>query len=387
MLRHHTDIAARRALPWGHRIPSRNPFMSVSTTATASAAAVFTSLMLAATPSHALDEVTVALAVPAAVHDGAPYAAAEEMGLFKEANLSVKTIVFQGAGALLPQVASKRVTFGYPTAEPVISSYFSGKDALPLRYFYNGVPANTMEFAVLADSPIHTIADLKGKQIGVGALTWGTIPGGRAALRTAGLEPGKNVEYVAVGALGAGFQALRTHRIDALNFNSSWDDLLELSGVKIRRIAYPPVFEETAGNGFIAHVDTLRDQPDLIRRFGRAYTQAQIVCEANPTFCVKAFWKQNPEAKPTGDEAKNLAEAAELLSRRLKRVLHTPSGSARVPGQYDLASIQKSIDAMAKAGEYPNANVPVAKIFSNEFVPAFSDFDRAALIRRAKAAQ
>ncbi|QET04971.1 MULTISPECIES: ABC transporter substrate-binding protein [Cupriavidus] len=353
----------------------------------AARAVAFSLLAACAAPAFALDEVTVALAIPPAVHDGAPYAAAEELGLFKEANLSVKTIVFQGAGALLPQVAGKRVTFGYPTSEPVIASYFSGKDPLPLRYFYNGVPGNTMEFAVLADSPIKTLADLKGKQIGVGALTWGTIPGGRAALRTAGLEPGKNVEYVAVGALGAGFQALRTHKVDALNFNSSWDDQLEFSGVKIRRIAYPPVFQETAGNGFIAHVDTLRDQPDLVRRFGRAYTQAQLVCEANPTFCVKAFWKHNPEARPAGDEAKNLAEATELLSRRLKRVLHTPAGAARVPGQYDLAAIQRGIDAMAKAGEYPSADVPLQKIFSNEFVPAFTDFDRAALLRRAKAAQ
>lgn len=358
----------------------RNPARAIAFPAIAAA-------ILFSAPSFALDEVTVALAIPPAVHDGAPYAAAEALGLFREANLSVRTIVFQGAGALLPQVAGKRVTFGYPTSEPVIASYFSGKDPLPLRYFYNGVPGNTMEFAVLADSPIRTLADLKGKQIGVGALTWGTIPGGRAALRIAGLEPGKNVEYVAVGALGAGFQALRTHRVDALNFNSSWNDLLELSGTKIRRIPYPAAFQETAGNGFIAHMDTLRERPDLVRRFGRAYTQAQVVCEANPTFCVKAFWQQHPESKPAGDEARQLAESAELLRRRLKRVLYTPSGAPRVAGQYDLAAIQRGIDAMAKAGEYPGADVPVQKIFSNEFVPAFSDFDRTALVGRARAAQ
>ncbi|KAF1034518.1 MAG: hypothetical protein GAK35_04298 [Herbaspirillum frisingense] len=244
-----------------------------------------------------------------------------------------------------------------------------------------------MEFAVLDDSPIHALADLKGKKVGVGALTWGTIPGGRAALRAAGLEPGKNVEFVAVGAMGAGFQALRSHQVDALNFNSSWHDSLEFAGTRIRRIAYPDVFQESAGNGFIAHVDTFRDHPDLIRRFGRAYTEAQIVCEANPRYCVRAFWRQNPTARPGGDEEKQLADAAELLSRRLKRVLYTPSGQPRVPGYYDLAAIKKGIEAMARYGEYPSANVPVDKIFSNEFVASFTEFDRAALVRRAKAAQ
>jgi NitT/TauT family transport system substrate-binding protein len=341
-----------------------------------------------ATAALAADKVTVALAIPPAVHDGAPYAAADELGYFKAENLDVELLVFQGAGALLPQIASKRITFGYPTSEPVISSYFNSKDALPLRYFYNGVPTNTMEFTVLASSPVKTVADLKGKQIGVGALTWGTIPGGRAALRTAGLTPGKDVDYVAVGALGSGFQALKTGRIDALNFNSSWDDMLEMSGTPIRRIAYPDVFKETAGNGFIAHVDTFRDHPDLLVRFGRAYTKAQIACEANPTFCVQAFWRAHPESKPAGpDAAKDLAEATELLSRRLKRVLHTEDGKTRIPGHYDLTAIRAGITAMAAAGEYPNANVPVDNIFSNVAIDDINRFDADAVRAQARAAK
>ncbi len=343
---------------------------------------------LAGAPALAADEVTVALAIPPAVHDGAPYAAAEELGFFKEENLAVKTIVFQGAGALLPQVSSKRVTFGYPTSEPVISSYFNNKDLLPLRYFYNGVPTNTMEFAVLADSPVKDLDDLKGKRVGVGALTWGTIPGGRAALRTAGLTPGKDVNYVAVGALAAGFQALRSRQVDALNFNSSWHDMLEMSGTPIRRIAYPEVFRETAGNGFIAHVDTFREQPELIVRFARAYTKAQFACEANPAFCVEAFWRAYPQAKPNGaDPGKARAEAAELLSRRLKRVLYTADGKPRVPGYFDMEAIRNGIAAMAKAGEYPSADVPVEEIFSNQFIDAINDFDKAAVRAKAEAAQ
>ncbi|MBO9355807.1 ABC transporter substrate-binding protein [Bordetella petrii] len=341
----------------------------------------------AAAGAHAADDVTVALAIPPAVHDGAPYAAAEELGYFKQEDLNVKTIVFQGAGALLPQVASKRVTLGYPTSEPVISSYFNSKDPLPLRYFYNGVPANTMEFAVLADGPIHALADLKDKKIGVGALTWGTIPGGRAALRTAGLEPGKNVEFVAVGALAAGFQALRTGQVDALNFNSSWNDMLEMSGTKIRRVAYPPVFNETAGNGFITHQDTYRDHPDLLVRFARAYTKGQIACEANPRFCVQAYWRAHPEARPDGDQAVELEKATTLLSRRLERVLHKPDGTARVPGQYNLAAIRAGIEAMHKAGEYPSADVPVERIFSNDLIGQINDFDAQAVRAQAKEQQ
>lgn len=334
-----------------------------------------------------LDEVSIALAIPPAVHDGAPYAAAQELGLFKEQNLAVKLIVFQGAGALLPQVASKRVTFGYPVSEPVISSYFSGKDPLPLRYFYNGTPSQTMEYTVLADSPIKTLADLKDKKIGVGALSWGTIPNSRAALRVAGLEPGKNVEFVAVGVLGSGFQALRSKQVDALNYNSSWGDIFELTGTKIRRIPYPDVFQESPGNGFIAHEDTFKEHPDLIRRFGRAYSEAQYVCEVNPEFCVKAFWRQYPQSKPADADGKGLEEAKTLLSRRLQRTLYREDGTRRVAGEYDIPVIQAAITAMAKNGEFPSDKVPVEHLFSNEFVSSFNDFDKNALKIRAEAAQ
>ena len=344
-------------------------------------------LLFAAWQAHALDDVTVALAIPPAVHDGAPYAAAEELGLFKEQNLAVKVLVFQGAGALLPQVASKRVTFGYPVSEPVISSYFNGKDPLPLRYFYNGTPSQTMEYTVLDESPIKTLADLKDKKIGVGSLTWGTIPGSRAALREAGLEPGKNVGFVAVGALGSGFQALRSHQVDALNYNSSWGDIFEFTGTKIRRIAYPDVFQETPGNGFIAHQDTFNQNPDLIRRFGRAYTEAQYVCEINPEYCVRAFWRQHPESKPADAEGKGLEEAKTLLTRRLERTLYKADGTRRTPGEYDLPVIRRAIAAMAQAGEYPRADVPVETLFSNAFVAAFNDFDKDALRARAEAAK
>ncbi|WP_321947359.1 ABC transporter substrate-binding protein [Paraburkholderia sp. J10-1] len=339
---------------------------------------------LAASDAHALDAVTVGLAIPPAVHDGAPYAAADKLGLFKSEGLDVKLVVFQGAGALIPQVASKRITFGYPTSEPLLSSYLNGGTPPPVRYFYNGVPANTMEFAVLASSPVKRLADLDGKKIGVGALTWGTIPGGRAALREAGLTPGKNVDYVPVGSLGSGFQALKTGAVDALNFNSSWDDMLELSGTPIRRIRYPAVFDETAGNGFIAHRDTFAERPDLIVRFGRAYTEAQIVCDANPAFCVKAFWEAHPESKPPGDEAHNLRVAEELLKRRLSRVLRTADGKPRQPGAYDLPAVRANLAEMQRVGEFPKGDVPLDQLFSNQFVADFSHFDEAALRERAR---
>ncbi|WP_233238146.1 ABC transporter substrate-binding protein [Bordetella sp. LUAb4] len=338
--------------------------------------------------ARAADTVTVGLGIPLTVDSGGVYAIGYELGFFKEENLDVKTLVFQGAGALLPQVATKAITIGLPLPEPVLSSYETGKSPLPVVYFYNAIPANEIELAVLADGPIKTIKDLKGKKIGVGALTWGTIPGTRALLRQEGLTPGKDVEIVPVGILGPGFQALKDGRIDALNYNSLWHTMLEFTGVKIRRLEYPPTFRNMNSNGFITHQDTLRDNPQLLARFGRAYTKSLIACDANPQRCVEAFWRLQPDSKPkTDNPAQALEQAITLTKLRMGKALRTPDGKTRVPGQFDLQTIQKFVVAMHQAGEFNTDKIPVDKIFSNQLVQQFSEFDIKAVQARALATQ
>lgn len=338
--------------------------------------------------AYAADLVTVALGIPLTVAGGGVYGLGKDLGYFDDENIEVKTIVFQGAGALLPQVASKKVTIGLPLPEPVLASYETGKTPLPVRYFYNAIPANELELAVLADGPIHSIKDLKGKKIGVGALTWGTIPSTRALLRQESLVPGQDVDIVAVGVLGSGFLALREGRVDALNFNSSWTAMLELTGTKIRRLEYPPIFQKINSNGFIAHEDTLRDQSDLLARFGRAYTKSVIACDANPRLCAETFWKYQPEAKPrTGDDQKNLDDAVVLVKKRMNSTLRRADGSARVPGEFDLPVIKAFVDAMHAAGEFNTADIPVDNIFSNALVPEFAKFDADAVRTQAQKTQ
>ena len=58
-------------------------------------------------------KVTVALAIPAAVHDGAPYAAAQELGLFKEQGMP------DFKGKLKPEDVSKLQAFIQGTADAI----------------------------------------------------------------------------------------------------------------------------------------------------------------------------------------------------------------------------------------------------------------------------
>lgn len=335
--------------------------------------------------ANAEDKVLVGLAIPPTITDGGIYAIADELNLFRNENIAVEFVVLQGAGAIVPQLLQKKITLGFPLAETLLSAYKPGEPALPLAYIYNATPYNSLELAVLASSNVHDIKDLKGGKIGVGALTWGTIPQTRALLRAAGLHPDGDVSIVAVGVLGSGFHALREGRVEALNFNSTWNDLLELEGTPIRRLPYPPVFANMVANGFLAHRDTIRDNPDLLARFGRAYTQAVLACEVNPKACVEAFWRHNPQAKPDGDAGKALADNVEILKRRLALVVRDAAGKERAPGWFDIDIIRAYAQTMHQYGEFSTADIPLDAYFSNQFVTDFAKFDRAALIAKARA--
>src|SRR5258708_9787907 len=68
------------------------------------------------------------------------------------------------------------------------------------------------------DSPIKTIADLKGKTIGISVIGGGTQGPFNMLLKQNGLAPAKDIKLVEVGFAGSE-DALRQGRVDAVNMN------------------------------------------------------------------------------------------------------------------------------------------------------------------------
>lgn len=338
-------------------------------------------LALASLSSQAADSVKVGLGPAPNVVSLAPFAAAQALGLFKDADLDVEAFEITDT---LPALTSKRVTLAVGLPEPILNYYQQnpGK-TLPIAFFYNLLP-QTFEFAVAADSNIQRLEDLKGKRVGTGALNWPQVDTTRAVLKSVGIGE-RDFTFSAVGVLGAGFHALRSQRIDALNFNDSWNDMFELTGFKLRRLHYPDAFRGLGAGVFITHADTLREQPELLARFGRAYNQGQRACVANPAFCVRAVWQQYPQTRPSqGALVNNEADAVTLLSRRLQLIEADPAASQ---GRFDHARITGYLAAMQGQGYFKGIELDLPALFSNQLAASFTDYDRAALDARAKAAQ
>ena len=162
-------------------------------TATAAQAASASAAAKAVCPAA---KITIAVPVtpPNVVHL-TPYVA-DSFGYFKDENLTVELVRFEGGVGSLRASASGGITLAGTSAEPVIDGIANGAD---VKVVYSYAPAVDVSFVV--GPGIKTLADLKGKKMGV------QEPGGfadvmtRIVLKKAGIDP-KDVTFVQTTTAG-----------------------------------------------------------------------------------------------------------------------------------------------------------------------------------------
>jgi NitT/TauT family transport system substrate-binding protein len=149
----------------------------------------------------------------------APYVVAVEMGYFKDAGVDPELITCCGSTDVTKQIAAGQGDIGAPSPEPVIIGR-QPDTGMKVKYVYTFYRENIYKIAVVEGSPIRQITDLKGKSIGVASLGSGAVPAGKAMIKAAGLDPEKDVRFVAIGEGVQAAQAIQQKRVDAL---SLWD--------------------------------------------------------------------------------------------------------------------------------------------------------------------
>jgi NitT/TauT family transport system substrate-binding protein len=311
----------------------------------------------------------------------APFAFAQELGYFKDDNLTLDIVYLQGAGIVLPQLMSGGITTSYITLDPLAISRQPGRPNFDARFAYNAVRRSPWEISVLDSSPIKSIKDLAGKTIGVGALTFGNVPMTRAILKRAGVE----AEIVPVGVGASAFFALRNGKIDALNLWDVQNAQLEVEGTKIRRLELPPEFSTAAGHSLPFTNKMIRERPDIVGRFGRVIAKGTVACVANPEGCLYAYWKHFPNTKRSGTDAEALAYEMPLMQSRLQNMVFWPDGQPHEFGKFSDNDFETIINSLREGGVIKGPEIKLDTLYTNQFVPEFNRFDRAAVEAQAKA--
>jgi ABC-type nitrate/sulfonate/bicarbonate transport system substrate-binding protein len=126
-------------------------------------------------------------------------------------------------------------------------------------------------WAVKDDSPIKTVADLKGKTVGISIIGGGTHGPFALMLKRAGVDPDKDIKLVEV-SFSLSEDALRQGRVDAVNMNQPFAARAEAKG-GVRKLF---ALEEAVPN--IVHIveacrkDFVDKNPELVKQYVKDIT-------------------------------------------------------------------------------------------------------------------
>ena len=160
-----------------------------------------------------------------------------------------------GSQAVMQLIAAKQGLSGQVSPIDLIQAK-QRQPTLPLVMVYMHDLVSGYDLMVLDDSPIETVADMKGKSIGVLSMASGTVGHAKAMLRTNGVDP-NNVTLLPIGVGGETVAAISAKRVDIICLPHSQVAVLETMGFKFR--IFPPN-PSPASAGFVVHEDMLKTQ-------------------------------------------------------------------------------------------------------------------------------
>ena len=187
-----------------------------------------------------------------------PISIAESLGYFKDEGLDVEIIDFQGGSRSLQAVVGGSADVVSGAFEHTLSMQARGQ-AMQAFVLQGRAPQCVFAVSNKTMPDFKSMAELKGKKIGV------TAPGSSShaiaifILRNAGIEP-KDVSFIGVGASAAAVAAMRAGQIDAFVNLDPVIATLEKDNV-IRIVADTRVVEESdkifGGRGLSLRADAL----------------------------------------------------------------------------------------------------------------------------------
>ena len=277
---------------------------------------------------------------------------AKVTGAFDDAPYKIKFARFDYGPPLVQAAATGDIDLGYVGTVPPITGAAKQYGFKIVATQHGADPTKAAENIIVPkDSPIQTLADLKGKKIGI---PQGSSAHGLAllALKSVGLTP-KDVEFVYLSP-AAGATAFNTGKVDAWSIWNPPSAIAVGDGARIIAKGIPPI--DQVNNYYVATDKSLNDPArraalaDVLTRIARIFNWAQ----QNPDQYAKAI------AAETGIPLKDARETVDAYPFKISQVLPE-----------DIAAEQQLSDAFFEAGEITK-KVDVAGITDN-LLPAGFD--------------
>jgi len=287
----------------------------------------------------------------------APFFLGKERGFYEQEGIDLDIQEGRGSGPTIQAVAARTVPFGYADVSTMIKIAAKGAPVKAVGIALQTSPMSVMGFA---DKNIRKPEDIKGRIVAV-------TPGDSMSqvwplfLQKTGL---KETDFRTVaGDAQTKLNAVITGQADLL-LGYVMDQNMKLQDAT-KKPVYPIRFADYGVNlissGIISHKDTMKEKPELVRRFMRASTRAFGAAAKNPEAAVDAMLKANPKA--------GVRETL-ITGLKLTIVLYHTDDTAQLP---PFRVSEKNVaDSLAMLVQYGGVDKDAGKpgdYYTNEFLP------------------
>ena len=287
----------------------------------------------------------------------APFFLGKERGYFDAEGIDLDIQEGRGSGPTIQAIAAKSVPFGYADVGTMIKVAAKGA---PVRAVGVALQKSPMSVMGLSEKNIRKPEDIKGKIVAV-------TPGDSMSqiwplfLKKTGL---KESDFKTVAGDGQ-------TKLNAV-INGQADLLLGYlmdQNIKIQDATKKPVtvipFADYGVNmvvsGIIAHRDTLKEKPDLVKRFMRAATRAFEDAEKSPEAAVDAMLKAN---------AKSGVRESLIVGLKLTTPLYrTPETAKDRPFRVSAKNMTETFNMLVEYGGLDKSAGKAEDYYTNEYLP------------------
>jgi NitT/TauT family transport system substrate-binding protein len=302
------------------------------------------------------------------------YWMADALGYYEDEGLDVTLQPTGGSGDVAQLLAGRQVPAGMGVAGAMLPAIERGADLYP---FFTYAYGEVFDVVVPAGSDITSIADLRGKAIGISALAGGEMPLLRALLIEEGIDPDADVELIAIGEATPNIKlALDQGEVVAYAGAKSVIATFDSVGFEVESIT-PESLDTLPAEGLLATAES-RDDTELLVGLARATAKGQLVTYENTDGAVCVLKEVLP-AEFTDEQAGRDSLAGTLP------ITTAPQGE---DGRYqfgylDVEGWETYVEIYKQSGVL-EGDIEMDEYVLDELLEDINDFDYDAVVAEAK---
>jgi NitT/TauT family transport system substrate-binding protein len=165
---------------------------------------------------------------------------------------------------------------------------------LPLKAIFYG--ADRPMYYLVAQKDIRSVAELRGKRVGVSQFGGTSDLSARLALKHFGIEPEKDAILIQIGAEGTRMAALRAGSVSAIIVPVPAVAILKREG--FNEVSFVGDVVEFASNGYSTTDQRIKEHPQEVKKVVRSLYRGLRYAKDNPEGTIGVIqreWKVDPE--------------------------------------------------------------------------------------------